>query len=166
MTDDADLPRSAPNLLVAIWNSWTASIGRLSKGPPTTSSLLSCPSMVMLPPRPIWPDDAIRTLFVFVGSKTGVGLLPGTRSASSRKLRPFRGSAWIASAVRTPSTAVVTTRAESLTVTASWMPPSVSWTSSRRSWPTLRAIASVRQGAKPESVTSAAYEPGGSIGIE
>jgi hypothetical protein len=53
MTDEAERPRSAPKRLVAIWNSCTASIGKFSSGPPTTSSLLSCPSMAMLPPRPI-----------------------------------------------------------------------------------------------------------------
>ncbi len=73
MADDADRPSSAPNRLVAIWNSCTASIGRFMSGPPTTSSLLSCASMLMLPPRPSWPADEISTLLVFVGSKVGVG---------------------------------------------------------------------------------------------
>ena len=45
MADAAERPRSAPNRFVAIWNSCTASIGRFSSGPPTTSSLLSCPSI-------------------------------------------------------------------------------------------------------------------------
>ena len=107
ITDDAERPRSAPNRFVAIWNSCTASIGRFSSGPPTTSSLLSWPSMVMLPPRPICPADAMSTLLVLVGSKIGVGALPGTRSASSRKFRPLSGSASMRAADSTPSTAVL-----------------------------------------------------------
>ena len=52
ITDDAERPRSAENRLVATWNSCTASCEMFFNGPPTTSSLLSMPSMVMLPPRP------------------------------------------------------------------------------------------------------------------
>src|ERR1051325_90334 len=59
--------------------------------PPTTSSLVSTPSMITLPPRPSWPAEEITTVFVFVGSKFGAGALPGTRNASSRRLRPLRG---------------------------------------------------------------------------
>ena len=76
---------------MAIWNSWMASWGRFCKGPPTTSSLLSAPSRVTLPPRPSWPAEETTTELVFVGSKFGAGELPGTRNDSSMKLRPFRG---------------------------------------------------------------------------
>ena len=133
IADAAERPRSAPKRLVAIWNSWTASIGRFSSGPPTTSSLLSWPSTMMLPPRPNWPPDETSTLLLLVGSKVGVGWLPGTRNASSRKLRPFSGSVSICAADSTPSIAVVTGRPTSLTVTASSTPPIVSATSRCRS---------------------------------
>ncbi len=50
IAEAAERPWSAEKRLVAIWNSCTASWGRLASGPPTTSSLLSWPSIVMLPP--------------------------------------------------------------------------------------------------------------------
>ena len=92
MAEPADRPRSAANRLVAIWNSCTPSWTMLSSGPPTMSSLLSMPSMVMLPPRPSCPADEMTTELVLVGSKFGAGALPGTSSASSMKLRPLSGS--------------------------------------------------------------------------
>ena len=91
MAAAAERPCSAEKRFVAIWNSCTASWGRFASGPPTASSLLSCPSIVMLPPRPSWPAEETARLFVFVGSKLGAGAFPGTRKASSRKFRPFRG---------------------------------------------------------------------------
>ena len=96
ITDDAERPNSAEKRLVAIWNSWTASCETFCSGPPTTSSLLSAPSIMTLPPRPSCPADEITTLFVLVGSKFGAGELPGTSSASSRKLRPLSGRASMA----------------------------------------------------------------------
>ena len=75
MTDEAERPRSAPKRFVAIWNSCTASMGRFSSGPPTTSSLLAWPSIVMLPPRPNWPADDTSTLLVLVGSNVGCGVV-------------------------------------------------------------------------------------------
>ena len=104
MTDPADRPSSAENRLVAIWNSWTLSCAMFISGPPTTSSLLSMPSMVTLPPRPNWPADEISTELVLVGSKFGAGVLPGTSSASSRKLRPLSGSLSMAASAMTAST--------------------------------------------------------------
>ena len=104
MTDPAERPSSAEKRLVAIWNSCTLSCATFSSGPPTTSSLLSMPSMVTLPPRPNWPADEISTELVFVGSKFGAGVLPGTSSASSRKLRPLSGSLSMACEPMTAST--------------------------------------------------------------
>src|SRR5690242_11548416 len=46
VADEAVRPCVASKRFVAIWNSCTASIGRFSSGPPTTSSSLSWPSMV------------------------------------------------------------------------------------------------------------------------
>jgi len=43
-------------------------------GPPTASSLVSVPSIVMLPPRPSCPAEEIMTLLVLVGSKFGGGI--------------------------------------------------------------------------------------------
>jgi hypothetical protein len=37
--------------------------------------------MVTIPPRPNWPAEATTTLLVLVGSKLGVGTLPGTRGS-------------------------------------------------------------------------------------
>jgi hypothetical protein len=105
MDDPADRPCSAENRLVEIWNSWTASRGRFASGPPTTSSLLSWPSMVMFPPRPSWPAEDTAKLFVLVGSKLGAGALPGTSRLSSRKFRPLSGRFSIAVAAITSSTA-------------------------------------------------------------
>ncbi len=140
MTDPADRPSSAENRLVAIWNSWTLSCAMFISGPPTTSSLLSMPSMVMLPPRPNWPADEIRTELVFVGSKFGAGALPGTSSASSRKLRPLSGSFSIAGAVMTASTTelVVLTMSSvvAATLTDSLTPATASSTGRSKVWPT------------------------------
>src|SRR5260370_18293372 len=63
-------PTSAVNLLVAIWNSCTLSSGRFISVPPTTSSLLSPPSMVMLPPRPKAPAEDTSRVLVLVGSRS------------------------------------------------------------------------------------------------
>src|SRR5215475_2926726 len=82
--EDAERPRSAEKRLVAIWNSCTASCEMFTSGPPTASSLLSVPSIIMLPPRPSWPAEEMRTLPVLVGSKFGAGVAPGTSKASSR----------------------------------------------------------------------------------
>ena len=87
----------------------------------------------MLPPRPSWPAEETATLLVFVGSKFGAGALPGTRKASSRKLRPFRGRFSIAAAEMTPSTAELVAAmggAAASTVTASCRAPTSSVTSS------------------------------------
>src|SRR6201984_1593443 len=60
---ELERPTSAVNLLVAIWNSCTLSCGKFISVPPTTSSLLSPPSTVMLPPRPKAPaEDTSRGL--------------------------------------------------------------------------------------------------------
>ena len=74
---------------------------------------------MMLPPRPSWPADEITTEFDLVGSKFGAGVFPGTRSASSRKLRPFSGSTSIRADRMTAST---TERLVSTAITP--MPPS------------------------------------------
>ena len=72
--------------------------------PPTTSSFVSTPSTVTLPPRPNCPAEEMTTVFVFVGSKFGAGALPGVSSASSRKLRPFSGRFSISRSLITRST--------------------------------------------------------------
>jgi hypothetical protein len=52
IADEADRPVSAVKRFVEIWNSCTDSCVTFCSGPPTTSSLLSAPSIVMFPPRP------------------------------------------------------------------------------------------------------------------
>ena len=118
---EPDRPTSAVNLLVAIWNSRTLSSGKFDSVPPTTSSLLSPPSTVMLPPRPNAPAEDTSRVLVLVGSKFVAGRLPGIRKASSRKLRPFRGmlsivpdstvpctSHWVVSMANSPPVTVTT----------------------------------------------------------
>ena len=143
MTDPAERPSSAEKRLVAIWNSCTLSCATFSSGPPTTSSLLSMPSMVTLPPRPNWPADEISTELVLVGSKFGAGVLPGTSSASSRKLRPLSGSLSMACDPMTASTTdrVVSTMPTLVpaTVTDSLTPATDSATWRSRVWPTRSA---------------------------
>ena len=63
------------------------------------------------------------TLLVFVGSKTGVGALPGMSSASSRKFRPLSGSDSMRAAGSTPSTTVLSGRVSPRTTTPSWKFP-------------------------------------------
>ena len=104
MTEPADRPSSAEKRFVATWNSCTASCEIFCSGPPTTSSLSSMPSIMMLPPRPAWPADETTTDCALVGSKFGAGALPGVRKASSRKLRPFSGSDSISRAETTEPT--------------------------------------------------------------
>ncbi len=65
---ELERPTSAVNLLVAIWNSLTPSWGKFISVPPTTSSLLSAPSTVRLPPRPKAPAEETSNVFVLVGS--------------------------------------------------------------------------------------------------
>ena len=165
MTEPAERPRSAANRLVAIWNSCTPSWTTLSSGPPTISSLLSMPSMVMLPPRPSCPADEMTTELVFVGSKFGAGALPGTSSASSMKLRPLSGSRSIDGAVITASTtdrAVSTspTLAASTTM-SSFTPATVSEASRSSTCPMRNSTDSKRCGAKPDAVTVTTYVVGG-----
>ncbi len=102
------------------------------------------PSMVMLPPRPNWPAEEISTELVLVGSKFGAGALPGTSSASSRKLRPLSGSFSMAAEVMTASTTDVdvsigvdSTSASMTTV--SLRLPTFSSAFSSTVWPTRRA---------------------------
>src|ERR1700756_2974608 len=70
---EPERPTSLVNLLVAIWNSCTLSCGKFISVPPTTSSLLSPPSTVMLPPRPKAPAEDTSRVLVFVGSKFVAG---------------------------------------------------------------------------------------------
>ncbi len=154
--DAAERPCSAEKRFVAIWNSCTASCGRLASGPPTTSSLLSWPSIVTLPPRPSWPAEEIATEFVFVGSKFGAGALPGTRKASSRKLRPFRGRFSIALEDSTPPTSelvVSSAAACSSTVIASEPPLTESVAPSVTRRPTSTATRGKVFVAKPPAST-------------
>ncbi len=157
MAEPADRPRSAAKRLVAIWNSCTPSWTMLSSGPPTTSSLLSMPSIVMLPPRPSCPADEMTTELVLVGSKFGAGALPGTSSASSMKLRPLSGSRSMEGAVMTASTtdrAVSTSPAPAAsTTTSSRTPATVSVASRSSTCPTRSVTASKRCGAKPDAAT-------------
>ena len=132
ISEDAERPDSAENRLVAIWNSCTDSWVTFCSGPPTTSSLLSVPSIMTLPPRPSCPADEITTLFDLVGSKFGAGALPGTSSASSRKLRPFSGNASMAADGSTASTTervVSTPTARDDTSMRSWTPATARSTS-------------------------------------
>ena len=110
--------------------------------------------MVIMPPRPNWPAEATTTLFVFVGSKFGVGTLPGTRKASSRKLRPFRGSRSMAVCPMTPSTVEEPTVARSTSATASTasaIAATATTTSSRTVCPTSSRTPFCVRGAKPEA---------------
>ena len=91
IAEAAERPWSAENRLVAIWNSCTASWARFCSGPPTTSSLLSVPSIVMLPPRPSCPADEIATLLVFVGSKFGRRRLPGAEERELEEVAAVQG---------------------------------------------------------------------------
>jgi hypothetical protein len=118
--------------------------------------LFSAPSMVIMPPRPSWPAELTITLFVFVGSKLGVGALPGTRNASSRKLRPLSGSVSIDVRSITPSTVDVPAVASGASATASTVsatPPIAIATSSRYVWPT--ASVRPRRAADANPVASA-----------
>ena len=104
MTDEAERPSRPEKRLVAIWNSCTASCEMFCTAPPTTSSFESAPSTVTFPPRPSCPAAETTTVLVFVGSKFGAGALQGMSSASSRKLRPFKGGLAISRGLTTPST--------------------------------------------------------------
>ena len=148
---------------MAIWNSWMASWGRFCKGPPTTSSLLSAPSRVTLPPRPSWPAEETTTEFVFVGSKFGAGELPGTRNASSMKLRPFRGRRSMAFEARTPCTTeerLWTARASVVTSTVSLSAAASSFNVTSAFCPTWRVIGGYSFRAKALARTRRTYEPG------
>ncbi len=165
ITEPADRPRSAAKRLVAIWNSCTPSCVMLSSGPPTTSSLLSMPSIEMLPPRPSCPAEEMTTELVLVGSKFGAGAFPGTSSASSMKLRPLSGSRSIEGAVITASTtdrAVSTSPVPAAsTTTSSRTPATVSVASRSSTCPTRSVTPSKRCGAKPATVTETTKPPGG-----
>ena len=159
----AERPCSAEKRFVAIWNSWTASCGRLASGPPTTSSLLSCPSIVMLPPRPSWPAEEMARLFDFVGSKLGAGALPGRRKASSRKFRPFRGRLSTTPDETTPPTRelpVAMGTVRSSTVTASARPPTSRTASTGTRRPTSTTTRSSVFDTKPGASIETRYSPG------
>ena len=115
------------------------SSGKFINVPPTTSSLLSPPSTLILPPRPKAPADDTSRVLVFVGSKFVAGRLPGIRYASSRKLRPFKGMFSMVGAVTRPCTSDCvesTCASDACTVTTSPTLAGVSLTSSVEAWPT------------------------------
>ncbi len=160
---DPDRPTSAVNLLVAIWNSCTLSCGKFANVPPTTSSLLSPPSTLMLPPRPKAPAEETSRVLVFVGSKLVAGRFPGIRNASSRKFLPLSGRLWMVADVIKPCTSdcVRSTRASpTITVTVSPRPASASLTSCVTAWPTSSRISFTSAGAKDVLSTFSVYSPG------
>ena len=119
--------------------------------------------MVMLPPRPSWPADEMVTEFVLVGSKFGAGVLPGTRSASSRKLRPLSGSASMRLVGMTASTTerLVSTPAEPPTVTVSRTLPIVSCRSKETVRPTSRTTSLREMSLNPLAAATRSTRPGG-----
>ncbi len=119
---------------------------------------------MMLPPRPICPADETTTLFDLVGSKFGAGALPGTRNASSRKLRPFSGSAWMALDGITSSTTdrvVSTPVADVATLTFSRTPATARLMSTVTAWPTSSTMLPCVASPNPLAVTRRSTTPGG-----
>ena len=167
-TPEPERPRRASKRLVAIWNSCTASCETFCTAPPTTSSFVSAPSTVTLPPRPNWPADEMTTVLVFVGSKFGAGALPGVSSASSRKLRPLSGrfsiSLWSMMRSTLEDSTSMSGRAPSR-MTVSETLPTLRLTSSGALWPTRSGTGdSGVQAANPCASTLTSYSPGGRFG--
>ena len=111
---------------------------------------------MMLPPRPICPADDTTTLFDLVGSKFGAGELPGTRNASSRKLRPLSGRASMALDGITASTTervVSTPVVVAATSTRSRTPATARLTSMVTAWPTSSTMLPWVASPNPLAVT-------------